>query len=242
MRFRLLLLSIMILGLALASPAASRTSGGAFTVPPLATSSKIPAVLHGNWRHTDHFGYVWFPDVANCMWSPWDSMSFGRWVWVDQAGWGWSPMEAEWCSMMDGMPPTSVSPLGWGYDSWYGGWYVTLDNGYVVLLGDPNGTSSQFPPAGICDHHYYGPLLPTHQHRKPSGNQAQIVLMVPTPRPSPNHRLDDIASRGGAGYRGGSSAGIQTGSGSAAPSQPVAPASSTASSVSVPAASGNHHH
>ena len=93
----------------------------AFVLRPPASAA--PA---GSWSFVQPYGYLWIPEAApgimEAEWAPWDpwwAMPYGRWAWAEGRGWGWTPMFPSW----------DMSPLGWGYDSWYGGWYGFTPDG-----------------------------------------------------------------------------------------------------------------
>lgn len=86
-------------------------------------ASAAPA---GSWSYLPSRGYVWLPvttpGMTEAEWAPWDPwwiMPYGQWAWADGYGWGWTPM----------IPYHSMSSLGWGFDSWYGGWYGFTPDG-----------------------------------------------------------------------------------------------------------------
>jgi hypothetical protein len=80
----------------------------------------------GSWSYVPARGYLWVPAASTptmeAEWAPWDPwwvMPYGRWAWAEGYGWGWTPI----------IPYHSMSPLGWGFDSWYGGWYGFTPDG-----------------------------------------------------------------------------------------------------------------
>lgn len=93
------------------------------------------------------YGTYWFQGRPEAEWSPfdlpvspdnyweaytWGFVRFRHWFTAQRLGWGW------------GMSPF-WSPLGWGYDPFYGGWYGWLPNGV------PAGMSlGSWPYNGYC--------------------------------------------------------------------------------------------
>lgn len=122
--------------------------------PPLGGS--FSADMAGSWYHVNPYGYVWKPDVLETEWAPWDLAPWfdGGWVFVVGLGYVWCPA----------LPPSSVSPLGWGFDSWYGGWYGVLPGG--ELAG-----------ASMSSYGFTVPYVPPRQPGKPRG----VVIRPKTP-------------------------------------------------------------
>jgi len=98
-------------------------------------ASKTPAAPKALNGPYDLYGTFWFPGVAEAEWSPfliptgppnfWDAYTWGfvrfrYWFDAERYGWGWPP---------------NFSPLGWGYDGWYGGWYGWLPDGTPAGMG-----------------------------------------------------------------------------------------------------------
>lgn len=97
-----------------------------FAAEALVLSPPATAAPLGEWSYAAPNGYMWIPEAVpgtkEAEWSPWDpwwAMPYGRWAWAEGRGWGWTPMIPSW----------DMSPLGWGYDSWYGGWYGFTPDG-----------------------------------------------------------------------------------------------------------------
>ncbi len=117
-----LLLGILMTSLGAAAQSRSNPlEAEAFVLSPPASAA--PA---GNWSYAPSRGYIWLPvatpGMTEAEWAPWDPwwiMPYGQWAWADGYGWGWTPM----------IPYHSMSPLGWGFDSWYGGWYGFTPDG-----------------------------------------------------------------------------------------------------------------
>jgi hypothetical protein len=93
---------------------------------PLVLTPPASVAPQGSWSYVPARGYLWMPvataGMAEAEWAPWDPwwiMPYGQWAWAEGYGWGWTPM----------IPYHSMSPLGWGFDSWYGGWYGFTPDG-----------------------------------------------------------------------------------------------------------------
>ena len=95
-------------------------------------SQTTPSGLEGPF---DLYGTFWFPGLCEAEWSPflspagpmnfWDAYTWGfvrfrYWFDMERYGWGWPP---------------NGSPLGWGWDGWYGGWYGWLPDGVPAWMG-----------------------------------------------------------------------------------------------------------
>lgn len=98
----------------------------------------IPGVYdldrHGDWWHTDDYGYVWSPRTVATGWSPyrvgaWRWYSDWGWTWVSTEPWGWAPyhygrwsfVRSRWCWIPRGglsggfsWSPALVTWFGWG--------------------------------------------------------------------------------------------------------------------------------
>ncbi len=126
------------------------------------------------WGDLHHF------DLLEAEWSPfdfgwfWPSSGFRTWLISDTLGWYYLP----W-----------MSPLGWGYDSWYGGWYGWLPNGWPaggfriardpwVVVSAVYLTSGMAPP----------PAAPP----TPTATAGKVAPAAPSARPSKR----DTGSRG----------------------------------------------
>ncbi len=111
---------LLLLATAVA-PLASEPKANPLAAEPLILSPPASAAPTGSWTYVTAYGYMWMPSATTeAEWAPWDpwwAMPYGRWAWASGLGWGWTPL----------LPPSSMSPLGWGYDSWYGGWYGMAD-------------------------------------------------------------------------------------------------------------------
>ncbi len=119
---RLLTTASVLLILATAIvPMAAEVKGNLIAAEPLVLSPPASAAPSGSWSYVASYGYMWMPSaMTEAEWAPWDpwwAMPYGRWAWASGLGWGWTPL----------LPPWDMSPLGWGYDSWYGGWYGIPD-------------------------------------------------------------------------------------------------------------------
>jgi len=106
--------------------------------PPPATSQAAPSTgmaPQGLNGPMDLYGSFWFPGVCEAEWSSfliptgpanfWDAYTWGfvrfrYWFEAQRYGWGWPP---------------NLSPLGWGWDGWYGGWYGWLPDGMPAGMG-----------------------------------------------------------------------------------------------------------
>ncbi len=102
-------------------PLAAEPKANPLAAEPLILSPPASAAPTGSWSYVTSYGYMWMPSaMTEAEWAPWDpwwAMPYGRWAWAAGMGWGWTPL----------LPPWDMSPLGWGYDSWYGGWYGIPD-------------------------------------------------------------------------------------------------------------------
>jgi hypothetical protein len=112
MRIRsIVLVTVAAAGLSLMAAAAGPPP---LTTEPLTLAPPASAAPAGHWAFASSYGYLWMPDILEAEWSPFDpwwALPGGRWIFAEGLGWGW-------CCM-----PPNPSPLGWGYDGWYGGWY-----------------------------------------------------------------------------------------------------------------------
>lgn len=107
-----------------------------FAAEALVLSPPATAAPSGKWSYAAPNGYMWIPEavpgIKEAEWAPWDpwwAMPYGRWAWAEGYGWGWTPMIPSW----------DMSPLGWGYDSWYGGWYGFTPDGNPAGIGFTTG-------------------------------------------------------------------------------------------------------
>jgi hypothetical protein len=107
---------------------------------PLVLTPPASAAPQGSWSYIPTRGYLWLPvataGMTEAEWAPWDPwwiMPYGQWAWAEGYGWGWTPM----------IPYHSMSPLGWGFDSWYGGWYGFTPD------GNPSNTMAEYIPPGM---------------------------------------------------------------------------------------------
>jgi hypothetical protein len=157
-RFRILFiatLGLVLLPFALAADGISPAVEGFVLNPP---ASAAPA---GQWAFAPSCGYLWMPVMADAEWAPWDpwwAMPYGRWAWAEGLGWGWCPV-----------PPWDMSPLGWGYDSWYGGWYGVCGLGSYGPTPDDYYSSTLF---------YLRALRGTGPDEPPKPKVAPAVLMA----------------------------------------------------------------
>ena len=98
-----------------------------FAAPSLRVLTVIPGAMPGLWVDAPGFGYSWFPNYLEAEMAPWDlaPYGFGSWFFMPGLGWGWAAAAT----------PATVTPFGWGFDAWYGGWYGMTPNG--VWAGIP---------------------------------------------------------------------------------------------------------
>jgi len=101
---------------------------------------------YGDWVDVDPFGYVWVPYSMGPDWRPY---SWGRWTWMQMAGWCWVPYEPwgwstyhygrwHWSAVwgwywipLSGWGPAWVS---WWWDDFYYGWAPMSWWGYPGVL------------------------------------------------------------------------------------------------------------
>ena len=123
---------LIMIAATLLLPLASAAQDKPFAAEALVLSPPATAAPSGNWSYAGPNGYLWIPEavpgIKEAEWAPWDpwwAMPYGRWAWAEGYGWGWTPMIPSW----------DMSPLGWGYDSWYGGWYGFTPDGNPAGIG-----------------------------------------------------------------------------------------------------------
>lgn len=162
------------------------TGVGAGAQVAVAGRTGFSADMPGRWYHVNPYGYVWKPDVLEAEWAPWDLAPWfdGGWIFVVGLGYVWCPV----------LPPTSVSPLGWGYDSWYGGWYGFLPNG-------------EFAGASTASYGFTVPYVPPHRPGKPRGavirpGAAPVVTVHLIKPMAPVKEKDADRGRWGSSRRG----------------------------------------
>jgi uncharacterized membrane protein YgcG len=205
---RLLLVSLAV-GALLASlgvAAADKSGKTPLEADPLVLNPPASAAPAGNWSYIEPYGYLWVPAVAmgatDAEWAPWDpwwAMPYGRWTWATGCGWGWTPV----------IPPHSMSPLGWGFDSWYGGWYgYTPDGNPANTMGEYNPDNRgyysycKYPgwwkTNGYKGHDPQG-ARPGRSRTEPSKVKIATIVASPpkalAPPPMQRHRIDDIEDR-----------------------------------------------
>lgn len=119
----ILLLAALPLCAADPPPAAESTPAGS---PPSAQSAGADAS-----GLLASYGQIFYAGVKEAEWGPywmtplgppgyldaysWGFVRYRDWFMAERYGWGWPP---------------NPSPQGWGYDSWYGGWYGWMPNGH----------------------------------------------------------------------------------------------------------------
>ena len=130
----------------------------------------IPGVYdldrHGDWWHTDDYGYVWSPRTVVAGWSPyrvgaWRWYSDWGWTWVSTEPWGWAPyhygrwsyVRSRWCWIPRGglsvgfsWSPALVTWFGWGNGGYNNGYGDGYRNGRYNSLG--------WIPLGPGEHYY----------------------------------------------------------------------------------------
>jgi hypothetical protein len=181
-------------------PLAATARGNPFAAEALVLSPPPSAAPPGHWAYAASYGYMWVPDATlgtcEAEWAPWDPwwvMPYGQWAWADGVGWGWTPA----------IPPSAMSPLGWGWDGWYGGWYGFLPNGW------PSNTFGGWGLAGstygdreraIAWTNRHGP----HKWDGPLGVKVVAVVAKPPasiaairPMRDTKHRIDSDQGRPG---------------------------------------------
>ncbi len=129
----------------------------------------IPGVYdldrHGDWWHTEDYGYVWSPRTMAAGWSPyrvgaWRWYSDWGWTWVSTEPWGWAPyhygrwsyVRSRWCWIPRGglsvgfsWAPALVTWFGWGDGGYNNGYRDGYRNGRYNSLGwIPLGPGEQY--------------------------------------------------------------------------------------------------
>jgi len=190
-------IALIVVLAAVLLPLAGAAQGKPFEAEAFVLSPPATAAPSGNWSYTAPHGYMWIPEavpgIMEAEWAPWDpwwAMPYGRWAWADGCGWGWTPMIPSW----------DMSPLGWGYDSWYGGWYGFTPDGNPagIGLGTPAYNDRLVAQAWMNRHDPKGGALPTRVKVVAVVAKPPVTLNPIRPMLDPKDRFDP--SQGPKGY------------------------------------------
>lgn len=157
------------------------------TIAPIAVNPAYVTTSGGCWSYAGAYGYVWRPQMAEAEWSPLMDAPFdhGQWVFIPGWGYAWSPV----------IPPWSMSPLGWGYDSWYGGWYgFTPDGNWAGTITEYAPPYTCVPPGagrpGAVAAPIGGMVVPWRRPFVLRPLRIEPIAIVPDPQPRGPRRLE----------------------------------------------------
>lgn len=147
------------------------------------------------WSFCDQYdSTLWFPEGTFMMneaeWAPWDPWwAFpNTWYYGDNS-WNWRPL----------LPPWSMSPLGRGYDSWYGGWYGYSPDGYPLGIPEYVGSTlfqdTQYAKGWRFTHRDKKKVEATTQKKAPAVSKAKVKAVAKKKAPAVSRksaRIDEI--------------------------------------------------
>lgn len=183
---RRILAPIILSAAFLAFAGLSVLAGDPPSIVPIAVNPAYVTASGGTWSYAGAYGYVWRPQMAEAEWSPLMEAPFdhGRWVFIPGWGYAWSPV----------IPPWSMSPLGWGYDSWYGGWYgFTPDGNWAGTITEYAPPYTYVPPRavrpGVVAAPVGGLVVPWRRPFVLRPLRIEPVAIVPDPLPRGPRRV-----------------------------------------------------